>query len=159
MLDRIGVRSPAAASVAERAPLVGLGLVITLLAWPIIAKPIATGLDQSWQIALHLAMWDRLRQGVDIVFTYGPLGFLSVPEPYLGASSLLALLATGAVYLGLVTALLVEARRILPLSLAALVVLMVARLFAGLPHSKPSRHWCSSAAWRRSRAGSASARR
>lgn len=133
MLDRIGVRSPAATSVAERAPLVGLSLVITLLAWPIIAKPIATGLDQSWQIALHLAMWDRLRQGVDIVFTYGPLGFLSVPEPYLGASSLLALLATGAVYLGLVTALLVEARRILPLGLAALVVLMVARLFAGLP--------------------------
>ena len=76
-------------------------------------------------------MWDGLRQGVDIVFTYGPLGFLSVPEPYLGASSLLALLATGAAYLGLVTALLVEARRILPLGLAALVVLVVAQPVRG----------------------------
>jgi hypothetical protein len=94
------------------------------------------GLDRSWQVALHLAAAMDLRQGVDLVFTYGPLGFLSVPQPYLGGTSLLALLACAGVYFGLVAVLLVEARRVLPLWAAAVVVLAIARSFALLEPSE-----------------------
>jgi len=35
------------------------------------------GVDSSWQIAINLAFRDGLVFGKDIIFTYGPLGFLS----------------------------------------------------------------------------------
>ena len=111
-------------------PLAGL---ITILAWPFLDVPAVTGLDPSWRIGLHMGTWLDLRQGVDLVFTYGPLGFLSIPTPYLGATSLLALIATVAVYLSLVTVLLVEARRVVPSWAAGLVVLAIARTFVSLP--------------------------
>ncbi|HTW83818.1 MAG TPA: hypothetical protein VMD91_07115 [Candidatus Sulfotelmatobacter sp.] len=37
---------------------------------------LGVGLDASWQHALTLALHDHLRFGHDIVFTYGPLGFV-----------------------------------------------------------------------------------
>jgi hypothetical protein len=68
------------------------------------------------------------------VFTYGPLGFLSVPSPFFGVSSVVAALATGAVYLAAAATLLVLARRVLPLWAAAIVVLVTARaVFPNLP--------------------------
>jgi hypothetical protein len=68
------------------------------------------------------------------VFTYGPLGFLSVPSPFFGASSVLAIVATGAVYLAAAATLLVPARRLLPLWAAAAGVLVTARaVFPSLP--------------------------
>ena len=39
---------------------------------PVLAS---TGLDPSWQQALHHAIERGLQFGTDIVFTYGPLGF------------------------------------------------------------------------------------
>jgi hypothetical protein len=107
--------------------------VITALAWPFLDLPAAPGLDRSWQIGLHLAAWNDIRYGADLLFSYGPLGFLSVPLPYLGGTSLLALLATLGVYFGLVAILLVEARRVLPIWAAALVVIAIGRSFAQLP--------------------------
>ena len=121
------------ATLAGPGLILGLAILITALAWPFIERRAAPGVDRSWQIALHLAAWVDLRHGVDMVFTYGPLGFLSVPQPYLGGTSLLALIASAAVYFGLVAVLLIEARRILPLWAAALVVLAIARSFALLP--------------------------
>jgi hypothetical protein len=122
----------ALAGFAAAVPVLILAILITFLAWPILNHPAATGLDPSWQIGLHLVTWMDLRQGVDFVFTYGPLGFLSVPVPYLGGTSLLALLAVGAVYFGLVAFVLVESRRLVPLWAAILVTLAIARVFASL---------------------------
>jgi len=107
--------------------------LITALAWPFLDVPAKTGLDPSWRIGLHMETWLDLRQGVDFVFTHGPLGFLSIPTPYLGGTSLLALVASFAVYVSLVAVLLVEARRVVPLWAAVLVVLAIARSFASLP--------------------------
>lgn len=39
------------------------------------------GLDNSWNIALHLAHRDHLIHGKDFVFTYGPLGILNLRYP------------------------------------------------------------------------------
>ena len=38
-----------------------------------------TGIDPSWELGLHLARDQGLIVGKDIVFNYGPWGFLNVP--------------------------------------------------------------------------------
>jgi hypothetical protein len=109
-----------------------LAAVIVVLAWPIANEPAKASLDESWKIALHLAAGMRLQHGVDIVFTYGPLGFLASPHPYVDGTSALALIASIAIYLALIGTMLVEARRILPLWAALVVTLLVARFFVYL---------------------------
>ncbi|MEO8436816.1 MAG: hypothetical protein ABI562_00050 [Chloroflexota bacterium] len=113
-------------------PLVWVGL-LTVLAWPIANIPTLASLDESWQIALHLAAQLRLRHGVDIIFTYGPLGFLGFPHPYVGLTSAIALIASIAIYVALIGTMLVEARRVLPLWAAIVVTFLAARIFVYLP--------------------------
>jgi len=48
-------------------------LALTIFTFPF---PPANELDASWRMVLAQAFHDRLQFGVDIVFTYGPLGFL-----------------------------------------------------------------------------------
>ncbi len=43
---------------------------------------IGTGIDQSWRLAFHIARTQGAVFGKDIVFTYGPLGFLSTRLPF-----------------------------------------------------------------------------
>ena len=52
-----------------------------------IFRDTATGLDPSWMIGINLARSNHLVFGKDIVFTYGPLGYLSTRLP-IGVSSL-----------------------------------------------------------------------
>jgi hypothetical protein len=118
---------------AVKAQIPIIAFTIAALAWPFLQKRATNGLDESWKIGLHLAAVNSLRQGVDIVFTYGPLGFLSVPAPYVGFTSLLAIIASFAVYAALILVMLLAARRIMPIWAAALVTLLVARFFASLP--------------------------
>jgi hypothetical protein len=106
---------------------------VTIAAWPVASGAARPGLDRSWQVALHLATGHELRHGVDFVFTFGPLGFLGFPQPSLGASSSLALIASAAIYLALVGTMMVEARRAMPIWAAALVTFLVARTFVFLP--------------------------
>jgi hypothetical protein len=130
-VGRLGaVRLPTVVIAASPAVLV---IALTILAWPIPHSPATSALDESWQIALNLAAAMGLRHGVDFVFTYGPLGFLGSPLPYVGATSTLALAATIAIYLALIGTMLAEARRILPTWAAALVTLLAARTFVYLP--------------------------
>ena len=70
--------------------------VLGLITWPPIAWA-TTGLDPSWQIALHLAARNDMQAGKDIVFTYGPLGFLVVRSLVLPSTGMLAVLANAAV--------------------------------------------------------------
>ena len=74
-------RLPAIDAVPVWARFVVLAGILTILAWPIADLPARATLDGSWQIALHLAAERGLRHGVEIVFTYGPLGFLGFRTP------------------------------------------------------------------------------
>lgn len=58
----------------------GAALAVAVLTWPVYTLAPTTGLDPSWQIGLHLAADERMEWGTDVVFTYGPLGFLDVPQ-------------------------------------------------------------------------------
>jgi hypothetical protein len=118
--------------VVTAAPVV-LAAVLTILSWPIADDPARPGLDRSWHTALHLAVADGLRQGVDFLFTYGPLGFVGFPNPYVGPTSSIALAVTIAVYFALIVTMLIQSRRALPLWAAAVVTLLVARIFVSLP--------------------------
>jgi hypothetical protein len=119
-------------NLAVKAQIPVIALTIAALAWPFVQLSARDGLDRSWQVGLHLVATSSLRQGVDFAFTYGPLGFLTVPQPYLGFTSLLALITSFALYAALVATMLVFARRIMPIWLAALVTLVIARFFSGL---------------------------
>lgn len=55
---------------------VALTVVVAVLSWPSPGIEPIPGLDGSWMIGLHLAFHDGLDYGSDVVFTYGPLGFL-----------------------------------------------------------------------------------
>jgi hypothetical protein len=70
--------------------------VLGLLTWPPAVRA-TVGLDPSWQIALHLAARNGMQAGKDIVFTYGPLGFLVVRSMVLPSTGMLAVLVNAAV--------------------------------------------------------------
>ena len=109
-----------------------IALAILFLAWPSPSPGFATGIDYSWRHALHLAEQAGLHFGSQITYTYGPLGFLSIPVPQVGLSSAMAVLVSGAVYLGLIGMALRGLRRVLPLWAAAIVTLIGARMFIAL---------------------------
>lgn len=64
---------------ADAVWLLPVAAFLTLLSWHPGRLAPETGLDNSWHIALALAAQHGLDFGHDVVFTYGPLGFLSEP--------------------------------------------------------------------------------
>jgi hypothetical protein len=106
-----------------------IAAVIAALTWPTVNRVVPTGLDPSWATALHLAVRDGLAWGRDLVFTYGPLGFLGVPDPWTGPSNAAALVAIGVVHVALCGVLLGSIARLLPLPAAALVTFLLAQTF------------------------------
>ncbi len=73
---------------------VGFGVGVALLTWDRVAIAPGPGIDPSWILGLNLAAERGLDHGTEVVFTYGPLGFLAQPMVVDG------LLATlGGVYL------------------------------------------------------------
>ena len=78
------------------------GLLVTLLSWPVGIGTPAAGLDSSWLAGLYLAAHDGKAFGSEIVFTYGPLGFLSWPQLWFGWLAVLAYIYVSVVYLAFV---------------------------------------------------------
>lgn len=56
---------------------------LTLAAMPRVPFYITTGVDAAWNYALNLIRQDGLRFGPDVTYTFGPLGYLTVPDPEL----------------------------------------------------------------------------
>jgi len=57
---------------------------LAIAAFPGIPAPSMPGLDASWVLGLSMAHAQGLVHGKDIVWTYGPLGYLSLPTPFSG---------------------------------------------------------------------------
>lgn len=68
-----------------------VGGAIGLATWPVASTAATIGLDPSWIVGLHLAARDGLSFSSDILFTFGPLGYLGFPQPYLAWTSGLSL--------------------------------------------------------------------
>jgi hypothetical protein len=67
--------SPVRAWWSRNREVVVVTAVLGLVTWPPIRRA-TVGLDPSWQVGLQLATRDGLHLGRDLMFTYGPLGFL-----------------------------------------------------------------------------------
>jgi hypothetical protein len=85
-------------SVGSR-PIWLVGLLLALLTWPLqIADP-KTGLDASWMSGLFMAAHAGKHFGSEVVFTYGPLGFLAWPALWFSWLAVLAYVYSTAIYL------------------------------------------------------------
>jgi hypothetical protein len=106
-----------------------IGGVIGFLTWPTASATAKIGIDVSWIVGLHLAARRELLFGRDIVFTFGPLGFLGSPQPYIAWTSVAALLFVAAVHFTACLTLLHLARQTLGLPKATVLVLAAAFTF------------------------------
>lgn len=111
------------------------GGAIGLLTWPYPKIAPTTHLDSSWAIALHLAVDRGLDFGRDIVFTYGPLGFLSQPVLVTPRTGLLAFAFAVVAQFALCAALLRRALRSFPTSVAVLLTYAAAAMLAATASS------------------------
>ncbi len=95
-----------------------IGVVIVVVTWqPLVVTP-APGFDASWNIALQMAAVERLHFGTDILFTYGPLGFLRVPLVAYTWPAVLGVIYLLAIRLALATSIVWIARRRFGLAIA-----------------------------------------
>ena len=116
-----------------------LGTLLTITAMPLWIPAPGTGLDPSWQAAMHVATRSGLDFGSGLDFTYGPLGFLAIPSLYYVSTGVLAGLFTFTLRLVTVVAVLWSARRSLglPLALAAAYLAAHALLYVDPPQAIP----------------------
>jgi hypothetical protein len=118
-------------------PVAGVSLAATVLSWrPQVWAKVAPGLDASWQSGLAEAFERHLHWGPQVIFTFGPYGFVSTLLPFYRTTALLAVLFALAVSWGL-AALVVAALRpsvsLLPGGAVAWAVLAVANGRTGYP--------------------------
>lgn len=109
-----------------------IGAAIGLLTWPAASTAASTDIDSSWVVGLHMAAHERLPFGSDIAFTFGPLGFLGFPQPYLGWTSVLALIFVGVVHIATCATLFHLARQAIGRPWAFVLILVVAFSFPWL---------------------------
>jgi hypothetical protein len=102
-----------------------IGALLTLFSVPDLQTAAAGGLDPSWKAALHMAAHRGINHGSDLLFTYGPLGFLTEPILYYPSTALLSV-AYGLAVRATFCILLVRAlRRSLPLAVALIAGFLI----------------------------------
>jgi hypothetical protein len=105
-----------------------LPLAITAIAWqPMVLLP-GAGVDPSWQAGLEMAVHGGITFGNHLIFTYGPLGFLSVPQLWYAHLGELAFAYTVLIRLALAIALFLAARQ----SFGAIGAFVIAAIVASV---------------------------
>jgi hypothetical protein len=90
-----------------------LGALAAIASWNLAVGPPGGGLDASWVGGLYMAVKQGLHFGTQIVFTYGPLGFLRFPDLWYQDLAILAFVYSGALYFALCITLVWGLRRTL----------------------------------------------
>ena len=93
------------------------------------------GLDPSWTAGLAMATKEGLHFGNEIVFTYGPLGFLPNPFVWYGDLAVLAFLYSAALHVAFCVALVLALRRSLPILPSVLIAFLIVALLPALEQS------------------------
>lgn len=110
---------------ARRPPTWLLGAIVALLGWKVTMNPPSVGLDGSWNGGLAMAIQDGLQWGTDIVFTYGPLGFINGQGLWYGDLGLIAFAYGTSLYVGFCIALVWALRRAITALPAVLVAYLI----------------------------------
>jgi hypothetical protein len=123
-------RTPAVRAWAERIlrSTWALAVVVGLLTWQPFTVVPAAGLDPSWDTALYMAADRRLDFGTEVIFTYGPLGFLWYPLAIYGWASVLAAIYHLVLQVVLCATVLWAARRSFSLPVAVAIAFVTAAL-------------------------------
>jgi hypothetical protein len=119
-------RRPSRTRLQRAALWVIVTLAIALLSWQTVPLTPQAGLDSSWQAALQMAITHGITFGNRLIFTYGPLGFLSFPTLWYTHTGAIAFGYTVLWRILLVVALLSAARRTYGAVAGALVALLIA---------------------------------
>jgi hypothetical protein len=103
-----------------------IGLVLAVLAWSsstfnLFPSPFLEG----WGSALAMAAHNAMPFGTHIVFSYGPLGFLTVQELFYSSTAVLAFVFTIAISTAVFGTLIWSLRRVVPVAVAVLVAYVV----------------------------------
>ena len=101
------------------------GVAIAIATWPIGTIEPTPGLDQSWVAGLYMEAARGMQAGTEVVFTYGPLGFLGLPSLYDVWLGRIAFLWSFLIQVALCASLIWAARRAFGFPLGVLVVLLV----------------------------------
>ena len=104
---------------------VGVPLAITLLCWRALPIKPKSGPGPSFEGALHMALHYGITFGNHLIFTYGPLGFLSIPTLWYSATGIIAVLYAVLLRFALALALFAAARRTYGTVVGAIVALIV----------------------------------
>jgi hypothetical protein len=104
-----------------------------LLTWSFFGLAPSAGIDPSWVEGLYMASERGLDFGTQIVFSFGPLGFLDFPGAYVVDLGRLAFLWTTLVHLSFCIAVLWASRR----AFGLLVGLAITVFVASMPSSDP----------------------
>jgi hypothetical protein len=103
---------------ANRVPIWVGGLIVALLGWRVGMNPPGVGLDASWNAGLAMGIHDGLHWGKELVWTYGPLGFLQTQLVWFTDQTVLTFLYQGLLHVIFCVALVWALGRRLPLLLA-----------------------------------------
>jgi hypothetical protein len=98
--------------------------VLTVLTWHVASVVPHAGMDNSWQIGLTQAASQGLDFGRDVVFTYGPLGFLATPLLGIGHAGWVALAFAILAQLALAVVVLAKATRLYGIALGVVVAFL-----------------------------------
>src|SRR6185312_13048392 len=74
----------------------GFALLILIFTFPFFSAEIHSGMDGSEFFAFNYLFYHHIQFGTNVVFTYGPLGFLCGPE-YLGNNLIIAIVLINAI--------------------------------------------------------------
>lgn len=134
--SELGTRIEAGTALLHRRLFVGrrgiwiTGVLVALLTWQVSVPVPTAGPDQSWMAGLYMALQQGKDFGSEIVFTYGPLGFLSWPGLWDGWLVIPAFLFLLAISIGFSVALIGALERSTNLVAATIVTFL---FFVTLP--------------------------
>lgn len=107
-------------------------VVLTLFTWPFGIGPAGASLDFSWIAGLYMAVNEGRDFGTEVVYTFGPLGFLAWPSPWIGSLAVLSFGYWIVIYGGLIAVMTWSLSRTVGLVAAAFIVLAVSLTFGFL---------------------------
>ena len=107
-------------------------LVIMVLGWAPLTFQVSSSVDYGWVSALYMAVHDGLSFGTRVVFTYGPLGFLTQPEVWHVHLAILAFIYTVAIRFGVAAAIYHRARATFSSVIAFAIAVVVVSVGLGM---------------------------
>lgn len=102
-----------------------LGVVVALLTWTVRFTLPDISLDPSWWSALYMGAHRGMQFGTEIVFTFGPLGFIHQPWLYFSDLAVIAFLYQGLLHVALAMSVVWALRRSFPVAAAVVVAFLV----------------------------------